>query len=319
MRKKVLITGGLGFLGSHSIEKYKSENYDIIIIDNLSSNVIEPDDPICDGCEVIVSDILDVDWDRFKNLDMIVHYASPVGPVGVLKHSGRMAGYILDDIYWAIDGAQKFDCPLIFVSTSEIYGYREKPEFLKEEDDKLLVGNFKVRNEYSISKLLAEIVLSNLAKVSDLKYQIIRPFNISGERQLKNGGFVLPTFVQQALSNDDITVFYTGEQVRAFTYVKDIVDGIYLTSISDRMNEIWNIGNGKNVTTINYLAEKVKEFTKSDSKITNIDPKTIHGPLFEEAWDKIPNSDKIEKELGWKPTLNVEEIIEKVIEYYEDN
>ena len=212
-----------------------------------------------------------------------------------------------------------FGCPLIFVSTSEIYGYREKAEFLTEDDDKLLVGDFKVRNEYSIAKLLAEIVLSNLAKVGDLKYQIIRPFNISGARQLKNGGFVLPTFVQQALSGKDITVFGDGEQVRAFTYVKDIVDGIYLTSVSENMNQIWNIGNGLNVTSINYLAEKVKEFTDSNSGIVHVDPKTIHGPLFEEAWDKIPNADKIKKELGWKPTLNVKEIIKEVISYYEKN
>ena len=251
---------------------------------------------------------------------MILHLASPVGPAGILKHSGKMARYILDDIYWAIDGANKFDCPLIFVSTSEIYGYREKAEFLKEDDYKLLVGDFKVRNEYSIAKLLSEIVLDNCAKVSDLKYQIIRPFNISGARQLKNGGFVLPTFVQQALSGEPITVFGDGEQVRAFTHVKDIVDGIYLTSVDEKnMNQIWNIGNKDNVTTINYLAQKVKEFTNSDSKIVWVNPKTIHGPLYEEAWDKIPDAEKIKKELGWKTTAAVNEIIKEVIEYYETN
>ena len=315
--KKVLITGGLGFLGSYSIEKYKENGFDITVIDNLSSNVIKPDNSICDGCDIIIADILDVSWDDFDDFDLIVHYASPVGPVGVLQHSGKMAGYILDDIYWAIEGAQKFDCPLIFVSTSEIYGYRDKPEFLTEKDHKLLVGDFKVRNEYSISKLLAEIVLSNTSKVSDLKYQIIRPFNISGPRQLKDGGFVLPTFTQQALKDEPITVFGNGEQIRAFTYVKDIVDGIYLTSVADdHMNEIWNIGNGDNVATIKHMAEKVKEFTNSKSEIVHVDPKTIHGPLFEEAWDKIPDSEKIKKLLGWNSTLGVDEIIESVINFW---
>jgi len=245
---KLLMTGGLGFLGSYSIEKYKSEGFDITIIDNLSSNVIEPDDELCKDCHVIIDDILNISWSELEdNFDVILHLASPVGPVGVLKHSGEMARYILDDIYWAIEGAKKYDCPLIFISTSEIYGYREKAEFLKESDDKLLVGDFKVRNEYSMGKLLAEIVLSNTAKVSDLKYQIIRPFNISGPRQLKDGGFVLPTFTQQALKDEPITVFGDGSQIRAFTYVKDIVDGIYLTSVANNhMNEIWNIGNGDN-------------------------------------------------------------------------
>jgi|TARA_R100000030_G_scaffold85940_4_gene69337 nucleoside-diphosphate-sugar epimerase len=315
---KLLMTGGLGFLGSYSIEKYKSEGFDITIIDNLSSNVIEPDDELCKDCHVIIDDILNISWSELEdNFDVILHLASPVGPVGVLKHSGEMARYILDDIYWAIDGAKKYDCPLIFISTSEIYGYREKAEFLKESDDKLLVGDFKVRNEYSMGKLLAEIVLSNTAKVSNLKYQIIRPFNISGPRQLKDGGFVLPTFTQQALKDEPITVFGDGSQIRAFTYVKDIVDGIYLTSVANNhMNEIWNIGNGDNVATIKHMAEKVKEFTKSNSEVTFVDPKTIHGPLFEEAWDKIPDSEKIRDLLGWAPTLGVDEIIESVINFW---
>tara|TARA_R100000008_G_scaffold64141_1_gene41252 strand:- start:2391 stop:3347 length:957 start_codon:yes stop_codon:yes gene_type:complete len=315
---KLLMTGGLGFLGSHSIEKYESEGFEITIIDNLSSNVIEPTDELCKNSHVIIDDILNVSWDTLQDdFDVILHLASPVGPVGVLKHSGEMARYILDDIYWAIDGAKKFDCPLIFISTSEIYGYREKAEFLKEDDDKLLVGDFKVRNEYSMGKLLAEIVLSNTSKVSNLKYQIIRPFNISGPRQLKDGGFVLPTFTQQALKDEPITVFGDGEQIRAFTYVKDIVDGIYLTSVTnDHMNEIWNIGNGENVATIKHMAEKVKEFTNSKSEIVNVDPKTIHGPLFEEAWDKIPDSEKIKKLLGWESTLGVDEIIESVINFW---
>lgn len=313
--KNVLITGGLGFLGSYSIEKYKQENYNITIIDNLSTNTIEPDDKICDGCKVIVKDIMDYKWESNNNFDLIVHLASPVGPAGILKHSGRMARYILDDIYWAIEGAQLFDCRLVFVSTSEIYGYRDKPVMLKEHEDKLLVGDFKVRNEYSMAKLLSEIVVTNIAKVSDLKYQIIRPFNISGAKQLPDAGFVLPRFVTQALSGEDITVFGDGEQVRAFTYVKDIIDGIYLTSIHEE-NDIWNVGNPLNKVSINYLANRVKDLTGSKSKIVHIDPRTIYGPLYAEAWDKIPDPAKIQNELNWKATKNVEEIIMDVIHFW---
>ena len=312
--KKILITGGLGFLGSHSIEKYKEEGWSITIIDNLSTNTIEPDDPICNDCEVIIQDILDYKWSK-ESFDMILHLASPVGPAGILKHSGQMARYILDDVYWAIEGAQINKCPLIFVSTSEIYGYRDKPVKLQEHEDKLLVGDFKVRNEYSMAKLLSEIVISNTAKVSDLKYQIIRPFNISGARQLPDAGFVLPRFINQALSGEDITVFGNGEQVRAFTYVKDIIEGIYLASIHNE-NEIWNVGNPDNEVTINFLAERVKEMTNSESNVIHIDPKTIYGPLYEEAWDKIPDPKKIKSKLNWNATKTVDEIILETIEYW---
>ena len=315
--KSILITGGLGFLGSYAIEKYKKNNNKITIIDNLSTNTIEPNDPICDGCEVIIKDILDYKWNSNNNFDMIIHLASPVGPAGILKHSGKMARYILDDVYWAMEGAQMYDCPLIFVSTSEIYGYRDKDVMLQEHEYKLLVGDFKVRNEYSIAKLLGEIVISNVAKTSNLKYQIIRPFNISGARQLPDAGFVLPRFVNQALKGEDITVFGDGEQVRAFTYVMDIIDGIYLTSLHNN-NDIWNIGNHLNKVTINYLAKRVKELTNSTSKIIHIDPKTIYGPLYAEAWDKIPDPKKIQSELNWIPTKNVDEIIIDVINYWKN-
>ena len=185
--------------------------------------------------------------------------------------------------------------------------------------DKILRGNFSVRNEYSMAKLLSEIVLSNSAKVSDLKYQIIRPFNISGARQLKNGGFVLPTFVQQALEGNDITVFNSGEQIRAFTHVSDIVKGIYLTSVADESlyNQSWNIGNAKNVSTINELARIVKSKTQSVSNVIHVDPKTIHGPLYEEAWDKVPDATKAKDNLGWDPVWTKEQIIQDVITYYQ--
>ena len=168
--KELLITGGLGFVGSYTIEKFKKDgNYNITIIDNLSSNVINTDDEICDGCNVIINDILNYDWNKNKKFDLIIHLASPVGPVGILKYAGQMGRMIVDEVYWAIEGALKFHCPLIFISTSEVYGFRDHLAFLKEDADKILSGTFKVRNEYSMGKLLAEIILSNTAKLSNTK------------------------------------------------------------------------------------------------------------------------------------------------------
>ena len=319
MNKKILITGGLGFIGAHCIEKWKSLDFDIFIIDNLSSNAIPKDHPLTQNTTVKIGNILDISWNSLPKFDLILHLASPVGPVGVLKHSGNIGRIILNDIYWVIEGSKYNCCPLIFVSTSEIYGYRENKSYLKEDDDKVLTGNFTVRNEYSIAKLLSEIVLSNQAKINkDFKYQIIRPFNVTRQFQKVDGGFVLPRFVTQALNGEDITVYYDGMQSRAFTWVKDIVDGIYLTTISSEKywNQEWNIGNERNEQTIQYLAEKVKEFTKSHSIISNIDPKLLHGPLFAEAPEKIPNSNKIKSLLGWFPTKGVDDVIKEVIEYY---
>ena len=286
----------------------------------MSTNAISLDHPILENVEVIQKDILNIDYKTLPEVDLVLHLASPVGPVGVLKHSGNMARIILDDIYWAINAAKHSNCPLVFISTSEIYGHRDEKSYLEEGSDKVLHGEFTVRNEYAIAKLLSEIVLTNQAKINpDFRYQIIRPFNVTGKYQLPDGGFVLPRFVNQALSGEDITVYYDGLQLRAFTWVKDIVDGIYLTSIADDKdwNEEWNIGNEKNERTILYLAERVKEITNTESKIVNVDPVELHGPLFAEAPEKIPNSEKIKERLGWKATKGVDEVIQEVVEYYQ--
>lgn len=316
--KRVLITGGLGFLGVHCIEKWKSLGWDITVLDNLSSNTIDVDDPICDGVEVIVKDFLELKW-GYDKYDMVVHLASPVGPVGVLKHSGKMSKMIIDDIDHAIKHCVANKCPLVFVSTSEIYGYRESLSYLKEDDDKVLRGDFSIRNEYAQAKLLAEITLSNYAKIDpEFRYQIIRPFNISGAYQRPDNGFVLPRFVTQALSGDDITVYFDGTQRRAFTWVKDIVEGIHLVSEADdkNYNTFWNVGNAANEQTILYLAEKVKTLTGSNSAITHVDPTELHGSHFAEAPDKIPDATKISELLGWTPTKNTDEIIKEVIKFY---
>lgn len=317
--KKVLLTGGMGFIGSHCIEKWKNEGWDVCVVDNLSTNAISKNHPLMGGVELFEKNILDVDYKTLPKVDLVLHLASPVGPVGVLKHSGNMARIILDDIYWAINLAKYNNCPLIFISTSEIYGHRDEKSYLVEESDKVLHGDFTVRNEYAIAKLLSEIVLTNQSKIdSNFRYQIIRPFNVTGKYQLPDGGFVLPRFVSQALNDEDITVYYDGLQLRAFTWVKDIVNGIYLTSIADDSdwNEEWNIGNEKNERTILYLAEKVKEITKTNSNIVHVDPIKLHGPLFAEAPEKIPNSEKIKSRLGWEPTKGVDEVIEEVVQYY---
>lgn len=321
MSKHILITGGLGFIGTHCIQQWRNIGWDITVIDNLSSNAINPDSKEAEGIKFIKADIVNMKgaWFDHARFDLILHLASPVGPVGVLKHSGNMARIILDDIYSVIEGAKVNKCPLVFVSTSEIYGYRAEKTYLKEDDDKVLHGNFTVRNEYSAAKLLSEIVLSNTAKVDPLfKYQIIRPFNVSGAYQLPDGGFVLPRFVTQALSGEDITVYGSGEQIRAFTWVKDIVRGIchVADAPSYLWNQEWNIGNEANERTIGYLADIVKIMSGSRSKITHVDPKVLHGSLFEEAPEKIPNSTKIKKLLGWSPLFGVDEIVNEVVQHY---
>ena len=159
---------------------------------------------------------------------------------------------------------------------------------------------------------------------------IIVPVNLSNPND-GVGGFqfdviALPALVQlsdvtpsdEENFSADYTVFGDGSQIRAFTHVKDIVDGIYLTSTcpDSLFNEAWNVGNPNNRQTIFEMAKKVKQLTRSESQIIFVDPKTIHGPLYEEAWDKVPHPGKIQELLGWSPKFNVNDILNDVISYY---
>ena len=159
----------------------------------------------------------------------------------------------------------------------------------------------------------------NTTRMTALHATIVRPFNVAGPRQSTLGGFVLPRFLKQAMAGEPITVYGAGNMVRAFTHVSDIADGIVRVMERGRRGEAYNIGNPANKTTILELAKKVIAATGSRSEIVFIDPKTLWGPLFEEANDKFPDADRAVNELGWKPAYSLDDIIRDTWEYVRAN
>jgi nucleoside-diphosphate-sugar epimerase len=153
-----------------------------------------------------------------------------------------------------------------------------------------------------------------------LKVFLIRPFNIVGPRQSSAGGFVMPTFVQQALAGEPITVFASGGQVRSFTSSTDL--GRFLTDFWDDAVEgdqvVYNVGNPANRTTVQGLAERVKELVGSSSPIVRADGREVHGPLYMEAesYEKVPVLGAA-PELGWEPRVGLDELILETASYYE--
>jgi len=312
---RALITGGLGFLGSHLTERLLEEETQIGIIDNLSTNAVEPDffEDYSD-CSIALCPLAGfLPTGAIGDFDTIFHLASPVGPAGVLAHAGEMAYKIIKDTKTVIDFALEKDADLILISTSEVYG---RDGIFTENVRKIIPGQIEIRTEYGAGKLLAEIMTINKARVSELRYHIIRPFNIAGPRQKPDGGFVLPRFVTAALKNEPISVFGSGTQQRAFTHVLDIVDGILKIARSEEKNEIWNIGNIENMITIGDLAHLVKNKVKSESEIDYVNPKEIFGKLYAEAFDKLPNIGKIQERLKWAPQFDLMKIVTDTIEFY---
>lgn len=312
--KKILVTGGLGFIGSHLVEELAAnEDCSIDIVDNLANNSIDPSDVASSKINKIHTCSVE-EFDFKEKYDEIYHLASPVGPAGVLKYAGRMGPMILNDVIKIAEYASETDAKVIFISTSEVYGFDPGHKAQREDINKVVPAKITTRLEYGVAKLITEICLHNFAKHNPIKYNIIRPFNIVGVGQSSKAGFVLPRFTLAALTGKDITVFGDGTQVRTFTHVKDIVSGIIKIMNSDISGEIFNIGNPANQHSILEVAEIVKEMTKSNSNIIKIDPKKVYGKHYEEAWNKIPDIAKIKELVNWIPKYSFREIVKEVIE-----
>jgi UDP-glucose 4-epimerase len=321
--KQILVTGGFGFIGGHLIERLLDDpNNHVHVVDNLSSCPI-PYPLLIDELEHppnLTYETISI-WEFFhissKNLcvyDEIYHLASPVGPAGVLQHAGQMIGNVVDDIYLLINLALREDAKLVDVSTSEVYG-GGAGGLCAEGLDKIISADTTVRLEYAIAKLAAETAIINTCKVNPLRASIVRPFNVAGPRQSGVGGFVLPRFIDQAMRGEPLTVFGDGNQVRAFTHVADIVDGLIRVMESGQSGEAYNLGNPINKTSINEMANRVNDITGNQAGVTYVDPKDIFGDLYAEGAEKYPDARKAISELGWSPKYGIIATITDALRY----
>lgn len=319
--KRVLVTGGFGFLGSHLVEELlRDETLTVHVVDNLSSNPVPlnhlwyewggtPERLSFDLCPI--SEFL---TQKGTTFDVIYHLASVVGPVGVLSRAGFIAQDIINDAVALASLAIKCNAKLLDVSTSEVYGGGQEG-LCAESMSKVVHEEVTVRSEYAAGKLASEVALVNMSKVSSLDVCIVRPFNIAGPRQSGKGGFVLPRFVAQVLMGKPLTVFGAGSQIRAFCHVKDIVGGLIKVMRRGRRGEIYNLGNPENRISISDLADLVIKVSGFKGSKTFVDPKKLFGPLFAEANDKFPDTRKAVAELDWNPRFTIREIVCAVINY----
>lgn len=320
--KRVLITGGFGFVGSHLVEALHAQSDAAIhVVDNLSTSPL-PLPFLLDSLGAMPRLSFDIRHlqefcagERHAHFDQIYHLASVVGPAGVIPHMGSIVKSIVDDTYAVMELASRTGAKLVDVSTSEVYGGGQEG-YCSETLAKIIPPKTSARLEYAIGKLAGETALINRTRVSPLNACIVRPFNISGPRQSGKGGFVLPRFVSAALKDEDISIFGDGRQVRAFTHVKDVVSGIILTMENGRTGEAYNVGNPANKCTIEELADETIRAAGSRSRKLFVDPKRLYGSLYEEANDKYPDADKAMTELGWRPFYDRASVIKDTVSYF---
>lgn len=319
--KRVLVLGGFGFLGSHLVELLLDDGARVHVVDDHSSCPIPPEAlgrelgsrPHLTNSATTGAAFLDGGGDG-KPFDEVYHLASLVGPAGILPHAGKIGLSIVDDLAKVVGASLDWGARLVFVSSSEVYG-GGRGGLCREGMAKTVPPAPSPRLEYALGKLTAEVMMINSCRARGLEGCVVRPFNIGGPRQSGRGGFVLPRFIGQALEGLPLTVFGDGHQVRAFTHVRDMAEGLIAAMFRGRSGEVYNLGNPANRCSILELAREVVAATGSASDLQFVDPREIYGPLYAEADDKYPDIAKAEAELDWRPTSSRQQTIADTVAY----
>src|SRR5690554_6777374 len=268
-RKRVLITGAAGFLGSHLCDRFIKEDFHVIAMDNLITGDIRNIEALfkLENFEFYnhdVSNYVHVPGD----LDYILHFASPASPIDYLKIPIQTLKVGSLGTYNLLGLAKAKNARILVASTSEVYG---DPEMHPQKET--YWGNVNPigpRGVYDEAKRFQEAITMAYNRFHGLETRIVRIFNTYGPRMRLNDGRVLPAFIGQALRGEDFTVFGDGLQTRSFCYVDDLIEGIYRLLFSDYVEPV-NIGNPDEIS-INEFAQEIIELTGSKNKI-------IHKPL----------------------------------------
>jgi len=245
--------------------------------------------------------------------DDIYHLASPVGSLGILEKNGYIANDIIELAHKAARLAKASSARLLYLSSSEVYGRDGQHA---ESIELIVPAKRGARMEYSLGKLTAEHILFNLALNDDFEVRVARPFNVAGEWQSAELGFVIPKFFEAALLGNAMQVYGDGSQRRSFCHVSDLANGVIAVQNQSASNEIYNVGNPDNLTTIDELARTIRTLCQSDSSITHVDPCKLFGKRFIEAFDKIPDISKLSMAGDWQPALSLPDTLKRIHAFY---
>jgi UDP-glucose 4-epimerase len=316
---RVLITGGAGFIGSHLAEALLNRGDEVFVLDNLSTGSIDnighlkgqprfhyTIDTVTN--EPLLAELID-------RCDTVVHLAAAVGVKLIVEAPVHTIETNVHGTEVVLKHANKKKKLVLLASTSEVYGKSVEVPF-REDADLVLGPTGKHRWAYACSKMIDEFLALAYWKERKLPVIIVRLFNTVGPRQTGQYGMVIPTLVRQALAAQPMTVFGDGSQTRSFTYVGDVVRAmVALINEPRAVGQVFNIGNGTEIT-IGELAVKVKAMTASNSSIVRVPYDQAYEAGFEDMPRRVPDISKLRTLVGYEPTVELDEILTRVIEYF---
>jgi UDP-glucose 4-epimerase len=316
---RALITGGAGFIGSHLAEALLERGDDVAVIDDLSTGRMEniqhlkPKPRFSYTIDTIqnravVAELVD-------NADVVFHLAAAVGVRLIIESPVQTIETNVKGTELVLEVAAKKRKTVIVASTSEVYGKANILPF-SEDNDIVLGPTSKSRWSYACSKAIDEFLALAYFRERHVPVCIVRFFNTVGPRQTGQYGMVVPNFVQQALSGRPITVFGDGKQSRCFTWVGDAVSAVIaLAGLGEAVGQVFNVGSESEIT-IADLAYLVKEKTASQSPVVFVPYEKAYEEGFEDMPRRVPDLAKIRQLTGYKPTVDLPEILDAIIEYY---
>jgi len=305
-KKRVVITGAAGFIGSHLAETLLDRDYEVIGIDNLLT-----------GATANIAHLQNRDFTFIKHditnyiyiegpVDFVLHWASPASPIDYLELPIPTLKVGALGTHKALGLAKAKGARFVIASTSEVYG-----DPLEHPQKETYWGNVNPvgpRGVYDEAKRFAEAMTMAYHRYHGLDTKIVRIFNTYGPRMRLNDGRAVPAFMSQALRNEDVTVFGDGSQTRSFTYITDLVDGIIKLMLSSE-NDPVNIGNPREMT--------IKEIAETIIKMTGATSKLVYRPLpTDDPRVRQPDITRARTLLKWEPKVSLEQGLVKTIEYF---
>jgi dTDP-glucose 4,6-dehydratase len=307
MAKRILITGGAGFLGSHLCDRFILEGYEVIAIDNLITGDLKNIEHLFPLKEF---EFYNHDITKFIHisgpLDYILHFASPASPIDYLKIPIQTLKVGAMGTYHCLGLAKSKGARILVASTSEVYG-----DPLVHPQTEEYWGNVNPvgpRGVYDEAKRYLESITMAYHNFHGVETRIIRIFNTYGPRMRLNDGRALPAFIGQALRGEDLTVFGDGSQTRSFCYVDDLVEGIYRLLLSDYHMPV-NIGNPDEIS--------LKDFAEEVLKLTGEKVNIVYKELpADDPKQRKPDITKAREILGWEPKIGRSEGLKKTYDYF---
>ena len=308
-KKRVLITGAAGFLGSHLCDRFIKEGFEVVGMDNLITGDLRNIEHLFKLKEF---EFYHHDVTKFihvpGNIDYILHFASPASPIDYLKIPIQTLKVGALGTHNCLGLAKAKGARILVASTSEVYG-----DPLVHPQTEEYWGNVNPvgpRGVYDEAKRFMESITMAYHTFHKVDTRIVRIFNTYGPRMRLNDGRALPAFIGQALRGEDLTVFGDGSQTRSFCYVSDLIEGIYRLLMSDYCNPV-NIGNPVEIS--------LKEFAEEILKLTGANCNIVYMPLpADDPKQRKPDISKAKELLGWEPRVNRADGLALTYEYFKN-